>query len=277
MLRVCFIRGVVLAVTLFSVSALADVANSARYLALGDSIPFGYYPTEKPLPTSNYQGYPELLSDTMKLKVANASCFGETSGTFLKVGSGDLCSQWRLTPRPLHVDYDSPTQSQVDYAVKILKLHPDKIKLITLTIGGNDLEAVREKCTTEAGLDAACAFEELPGTLAAYAMNLGKIYAAIRRAGYSGPIVAVTYYAFNYSPTDLFTQALAMLNSVMKDVTAGYGGIVADGFEAFRLESLSSNGDACKAGLLAGRVADTCDTHPSAKGRKSSQQQLKQR
>jgi lysophospholipase L1-like esterase len=247
--------------------ASAANANSARYLALGDSISFGYDPL-KPVSESSYVGYPEILSDAMKQHVANASCFGETSSSFLGAAPDLGCSEWKLTHLPMHVDYAAPTQTQMSYASDLLEKHTDKIKLITISLGGNDLGLILKKCTTASGLDVACAQQELPATLGAYAKNLGEIYGRIRMTGYSGPIVAVTYYAFNYAGTDLFTEALKQLNFVMSQVTPAFQGTVVDGFDAFRVASAGFGGNACAAGLLVKLDDGSCDTHPSEKGQK---------
>src|SRR6185369_1915607 len=87
-------------------SAVAqDVPRNTRYLALGDSIAFGYNPLVIPVNLDKYMGYPEIVSDALHRKVANASCFGESSGSFLVSGAPDAgCAQWRAA-LPLKVPY----------------------------------------------------------------------------------------------------------------------------------------------------------------------------
>ena len=49
-------------------------------LALGDSIAFGYTPIAQPPGNlKDYHGYPEIVSKEIHLKVASASCFGEST------------------------------------------------------------------------------------------------------------------------------------------------------------------------------------------------------
>src|SRR5262245_19694190 len=59
------------------------------YLALGDSVPFGMdvtllppYSSRVPQP-SDFVGYPEIAAAAMRVSELNASCPGETSGSFL--------------------------------------------------------------------------------------------------------------------------------------------------------------------------------------------------
>src|SRR6202040_1386124 len=75
-----FFLGCALAIT---PAAATDLPRNTRYLALGDSIAFGYNPLVIPVDVDEYVGYPEIVSQIVHRKVANASCFGESSGSFL--------------------------------------------------------------------------------------------------------------------------------------------------------------------------------------------------
>src|SRR5690242_2260760 len=70
----------------------AFAANPVTYLALGDSVSFGMDPnllptaTGQPLPKpSRFVGYPEVIGgvDLRFHTLINASCPGETSGSFI--------------------------------------------------------------------------------------------------------------------------------------------------------------------------------------------------
>ena len=139
-----------------------------------------------------YVGYPEIVSDALHRKVANASCFGESSGSFLVLRAPDTgCAQWRAS-LPLYVSYSG---TQMQYALDYLQANGKKTDLITIDIGVNDLGVLLASCNFEV----TCAYNGLPSTLAAYAQNLAAIFGGIRAAGYTGPIVAVTPYAVNYN------------------------------------------------------------------------------
>src|SRR4051794_30666966 len=82
-----------------------DVPRNTRYLALGDSVAFGFNPLVVPVNLDSYVGYPDLVSNALHLKVANASCFGEASGSFLSLAVPDTgCKAWRTT-YPLFISY----------------------------------------------------------------------------------------------------------------------------------------------------------------------------
>src|SRR5690349_4558012 len=86
-------RGAAVACVLVATALLAGNAAGAaqpdgKYLALGDSVAFGYVPSGA-VPPPNYfdptsfVGYPELLAQQLGVHVANASCPGETTGSML--------------------------------------------------------------------------------------------------------------------------------------------------------------------------------------------------
>src|SRR5689334_2727064 len=110
-------------------SGPAPVTSGARYLALGDSIAFGYREsTAVQAPdyahASTFHGYPELVAQDLGLKLTNAACPGETAQSFITTGDRDHgCSaQGDGTPGgyrslfPLHTTYKDATQSQLQYA-----------------------------------------------------------------------------------------------------------------------------------------------------------------
>ena len=62
------------------------ITKGSTYLALGDSVTFGYEePTVVPAPNyanaASFLGYPEMLASELHLKVVNAACPGETSSS----------------------------------------------------------------------------------------------------------------------------------------------------------------------------------------------------
>jgi len=236
-----------------------DLAKSTKYLALGDSVAFGYTPLAQNSPDlKNYHGYPEFVSKGVHLKVANASCFGESSGHFLALNAADTgCQAWR-SANPLFAEYSS---TQMDYAVDYLK-ESKKVELVTIDIGINDLGVLLQAC----GGQALCFGQGLPATLAAYQAHLITIFTRIRKeAGYTGPIVAVTIYAADY--TDNATLGpITLLNGILVSVAHAFGADVADAFTQFGLASISSGGSACAAGLLIPLPTGKCDIHPSAAG-----------
>lgn len=235
-----------------------NAVTDTRYLALGDSLAFGYDPTV-PVNLNNYHGYPEFVSFRIHEKLANASCFGETSGSFLSPTAPDFgCRQWKQEGRPLFVSYSG---TQMDYAVNYLLNNPNP-GLVTINIGGNDLALLQINCN----FDVTCELAGLPTVLAAYGQNMLTIFTNLRvQAKYHGPIVLLTYYAFNYTDP-VQVGAFTELNGIASGIATSFGGKIADGFTAFLIATTPFGGDACKAGLLIKLPDGTCDTHPSRAG-----------
>lgn len=244
-------------------------AANGTYLALGDSVAFGYVPPNA-LPPPNYLdahsfvGYPEFLAQQLDEHVSNASCPGETTSSMLEPGAqSNGCENEPGSPVgyrtlfPLHAQYRG---TQMDYALHYLAAHKHT-RLVTIDIGANDVflcqETTSDHCTAPA---------ELNGVANEIATNLGTIFHELRDvAGYHGPIVALTYYPLSYS--DPATVAgTVFLDSVIAGVTTANSGIVADGFAAFEDPSLTSGGDPCAAGLLIKLPDGTCNIHPSPAG-----------
>jgi hypothetical protein len=60
------------------------------YLALGDSVAFGYRPVNSAatyLNPANFTGYPEDVAKALQLNLANASCPGETTSSMINTGA----------------------------------------------------------------------------------------------------------------------------------------------------------------------------------------------
>jgi hypothetical protein len=230
-----------------------------KYLALGDSIAFGFNPLISTQASPHaYRGYPEVIGTIFPHSVTNAGCTGETSGSLLSpIAPDNGCRAWK-SAFSLHADYET---TQIAFAQSYLAANPDT-KFVSINIGANDLILVQKKC---AG-DPACIQAALPGALAAYGQNLGATYTLLRAAGFTGKFVALTTYAPNYNDP-LSVGALTALNHVMAKVTTAFGGVVADGFGTFQFFANKEGGDSCKAGLLIKLPDGTCDIHPSQKGR----------
>jgi hypothetical protein len=231
-------------------------------------VPFGYNPLlVKPGVDPNvFVGYPQLAANLFrpKLKVFNASCPGETSGSLIDVTAPDNgCQSYRQYIGALHVSYQG---SQLQYAERYVAANP-RTKFVSLMIGANDLFLLQKECgNTYIGLIQinACIFGGLPGLLGALQTNLTTIYSGLRAAGFKGDFVAVTYYSTNYADPNI-TGAVGAADGVLAGVTKAFGGKVADGFGAFEVAA-GLSGDTCAAGLLIQLPSGGCDVHPSSAG-----------
>jgi hypothetical protein len=91
--------------------------------------------------------------------------------------------------------------------------------------------------------------------------NLNTILGAIRATGYTGLIVAVTYYAIDYHDT----SGTALLNSPMVAAANANGALIASGLDAWA--GTAAGGFSCAAGLLIVTAPGVCDVHPTPLGR----------
>ncbi len=273
-------------------SALQASGPPITYLALGDSVPFGMNVTLVPpyastAPTaSEFIGFPTTLSYVLPPfnpnSLANASCPGETSGSFLDVTKPDNgCNSNHIVfPPPgsnlppiqlppfkptvgLHVPY---TSSQMAYAASQLHMG-NHVALVTLMIGANDVLLALPQLEA-CGTNTDCAGAVLTPVLAQYASNLAQILGGLRQL-YSGKLVVVTYY----SPTPALNTVAQALNSTMTAVARNFPNIIiSDTYVPFQVASAPFGGDPCKAGLVIKLPPNpyntsACDVHPSPLGR----------
>lgn len=253
-----------------SYAALA-VRAGTNYLALGDSVTFGYQePQVVPAPdyadASSFANYPQMLGNELRLSVTNLACPGETTASMIDATAisngcentlGDTTQSYRAT-NPLHVQY---TGSQLSYAVSYL-MQNRNTTLVTLMIGANDFLICQD--TTP---DGCASTSERVTTALQVAKNVRAILTAIRRqAHYIGQVIIVNYYSFDYaSAADNEDSALVDLTV---DVAAKPFHVqFADGYGLFQAASLDSNQNPCTAGLLTQLGSPgTCGIHPTYAG-----------
>ena len=253
-----------LVLALLIVPAFAANEGNYNYLALGDSVAFGYDPTVTAPAPDKYTGYPEVVASVEHLlkpkKEVNSACPGETSASFL-FGPPDNGCQAFKTAFGVHTSYPG---TQASFALSQLQ-NNKHIDLVTLSIGGNNLLLLEALCSDPSVPSfTACVQAHVPGVLQSYGQDLTQILAAIR-ANYGGTLILLKYYPTNADP--LFIQVIAALNQVMVQVGTPFGARFADGFTAFEVASALFNGDPCAAGLLVRLSATSCDVHPSPRGR----------
>jgi len=257
-------------VALGSASAKNPPGSSNDYLALGDSVPFGYiqqagyeyyYPT-------NFVAYADYASLTLSLNLSDGACPGETTGSFLSSTAQDNGCRAYRSAFPLHVVYPSLRSTQLTYATGYLQQNPGT-QLVTIMLGANDLFLLEQECND----DPTCIENGAQKVLAAAEANMYAALAALRATGYNGTIVIVNYYSLDYS-NQFETELTQALNQAISAPAPAYGAVVADVFSAF--EAAVSNpfvaGQTCVAGLLNASNPPTnppsCDVHPSQSGHK---------
>lgn len=257
-------------------AARLPVVAGSRYLALGDSVPFGYRENDSIPPpnyakASNFVGYPEDVAAALGLKLTNAACPGETTESFMNVkAQSNGCENTfvkglghpkRVGYRrffPLHVKYKG---SQLAFAENYLKKFPNT-RLVTLMIGANDgficLSRTNDSC-----------FKQFGALQATITKNTTKILKGLRdTAHYQGQIALVTYWSLNYRDTFSNLESTG-LNSALEAAGKPFHVEIANGYRLFHLASKQGHGSPCTAGLLtalSGAKKGTCGVHPSRSG-----------
>src|ERR1700681_4521632 len=125
-------------------SAPAVANDDHSYLALGDSVVFGYitkagFAYGNP---HNFIGYPDYVSQALRFNTTNASCPGEATGSFISATVADNgCHSFRANA-PLHVSY---TGTQLNLATKFLAANRHH-RLVTIGLGANDGFLLQNAC-----------------------------------------------------------------------------------------------------------------------------------
>lgn len=256
-------------ILLFASSPLfaGDGASARPYLALGDSISFGFIANAgfEYVNPENFVGFPDYSGQALKFNSSNAACPGETSGSFLSfTAPDDGCRFYRSQAR-LHVSYSSTQSTQLDFAVSFLRGHPNT-RLISLSLGANDVLLLRAQCAE----DPTCISLGLPQVLAAIETNLSAILGDLRAAGFKGIIVVMNYYSVDYSDANQTAITSALNQALRTAASTDAATVVADVFTAFQGIAASAGGHTCNVGLLNASASDqfVCDIHPSQSGQK---------
>ena len=271
-MRIRRLFGTVLMIAIFALASASakDSGSSSGYLALGDSVAFGfidqagyeyYYPT-------NFVNYADYTSLTVSLDLANGACPGETTGSFISSTAPDAGCRFYRSLFPLHVVYTSAKSTQLAFATTFLQHHGDT-QLVTVNLGANDLLLLEQQCNN----DPTCIANGAPQVFALAAANMQTILAALRGTGYSGAIVIVNYYSLDYS-NQFVTELTAGLNQAISAPAPFFGAVVADVFSSFQAAVTNpfAAGNTCVGGLLNASnpptSPPTCDIHPSQSGHK---------
>ncbi len=248
---------------LVSGSAPAVANDDQPYLALGDSVVFGYITKagfEYANP-HNFVGYPDYVSQALRFSTTNASCPGEATGGFISAtGADNGCRPFRASA-PLHVAY---TGTQLQFAKTFLAAHRNT-RLVSIGLGANDAFLLETAC---AG-DPLCIANGLPQVLATISANMRTILDAIRATHFHGVLMIVNYYSLDYSDAAA-TGLTQLLNKAITASARADHAVVADAFDAFKSAASTSfaGGNTCKAGLLNASPPNQflCDVHPSQSG-----------
>jgi lysophospholipase L1-like esterase len=244
------------------VSGVATQADPGHpYLALGDSVSFGYitqagFEYQNP---DNFIGFPYYVGLALGMTPTNAACPGETTAGFSSATGADNGCRLYKANFPLHTSYSG---TQLAFATAFLNAHPNT-RLVTIQLGANDAFLLESQCNNQQ----ACIAAGLPALLHTISTNMDGIYRAIRSAHFHGRLIVVNYYSLDYSDA-AGTGLTQLLNQAITSHAHADGASVADAFTAFAHAAASAGGQTCEAGLLNTTPGDqkTCDVHPSQSG-----------
>src|SRR5262245_48906782 len=113
------------------------------YLALGDSMAYGFQPTKANRPPSAVAtGYVDVIAARLRkhapnLQVVNYGCPGESTVTFARGGC-----DWLKGGGELHEAFAG---SELEAALSFLRTHPGQVGTITATLWGGDLFPLSER------------------------------------------------------------------------------------------------------------------------------------
>ncbi len=240
--------------------------NVHTYLALGDSLAFGYSQKrfEENLPEENpaafETGYVNDFADALrlvdpKLKVVNDGCPGETTESMI---NGPCSYQLEY---PLHHPYTGgPDSSQLSDALAYLGAHPGQVSPITIDIGANDALGVVESVCE---LGAACIAEHAPALFEEVGRKLSLILGEMRAAAPHAQIIVLGLYNPFGSSIDGAGTLTADLNEVMAADAAAVQARFADPLPLFNPPGAFEEPAIC---LLTNMCTEKPDIHPTDLG-----------
>ena len=146
------------------------------YLALGDSMAYGFQPTKANAPPSAvHTGYVDVFAARLRklsptIKVVNYGCPGESTVTFARGGC-----DWLKHGGNLHNPFRG---SQLVAAEAFLRAHAGKVSPITITLWGNDLPQPLSRNAKRA-----------PSAIASFTSRLTSILGRLRAAAPTAEII----------------------------------------------------------------------------------------
>jgi len=228
-----------------------------RYLALGDSIAFGYSPLlEDPWVPERFVGYPELIEQQTHITTTNLACPGQTAQAMVARGAIDAgCFEMREAARAagvplLHANYEG-TQLRAALEAVASKNLPS---LVSIQGGGNELSICAD------GPHPSHCLHAMVGKITA---SLREVTERLRAAGYRGRVVLVGYHL-----VPGLEAPLGRVNRAIKRAARGWHVSFADTAAPFEQYARRHHGDLCTTGLLVKLADGSCDLHPTLIGQR---------
>jgi lysophospholipase L1-like esterase len=237
-----------------SVSASSEKFNPPKqsYLALGDSLAYGFqqarFNAEFPqIVASTFRtGYVDDFAADLRavrpnIQTVNLGCPGETTASYFT-----HCAFSALGPLSMHVVYNG---SQSAAALAFLRAHPGTVSPITLDDGANDITA----CLTST--DPNC----IPNALVQVGANLDRALGELRAAAPDAEIIVMQYYDPYGVQFPTTVPVLQALNATIASAASAHRARLADALTPFNL----APGALCGLGPFCPAVTDV---HPNDAG-----------
>jgi lysophospholipase L1-like esterase len=258
------LRGLCLIAVLFALSVAAPVAQAdvtyggppvakGTYLALGDSLAFGYQQSKVAACASTGCTSPDTLFSTgyvnvfaglfgatyPGVKTVNLGCPGETSATLINATNATT----GCTTYPFAIHANHPNQTQLQAAVSVLQEQGKKVNPITIDIGANDVLALKNSCTTAGVISLTCVQSGAPAVFGAIQANLSSTLDTLRaEGGKTKQIIVVGLYNPLYVPIFFQSGAAAaagtdaltnQLNALTAATAADHNAVFVDPMPTF--------------------------------------------
>jgi lysophospholipase L1-like esterase len=237
-------RWAVLALFCLALPGPASAAGIPTYLAVGDSLAFGF--TDDTTPSYGDRGYvadyANYLGATTGIRpyVVNLGVYGETTSTFLNGASGSINpSQFTVggtygngsnSSGPMNLNYTDTTTSQNSLMLSTIaaaKTSGDPINTVSVQIGANDLfaAAAAPGFFTETATQQAAQIQQ---TLATVGTNVATILGELKSQLPNTNVVVMGYYnPYAAVPSNPFSAvagpAIQGLNSVLQADAQAFG------------------------------------------------------
>lgn len=195
-----------------------DKGPQSYYLALGDSIAYGFDPGKGQRPAPSDTGYvdpfaAQLRKLSPKIAVVNYGCPGESTVTFTRGGCPHLREGGTL--------HDPFRGSQLKAALAFLRAHRGKVSPITLTLWGNDLFPLTAKGN------------KAPQAIASFASRFDAILEQLRAAAPSAEIIVTGAWNPEVDQVKKTQPLYKSLDAAIRRTAAGSRARVANMFAVF--------------------------------------------
>lgn len=223
-------------------------APKRYYLALGDSIAYGFQPTKaNATRASAFRGYVEAFAARLQklspqIEIVNYSCPGESTVTFAR----GRCPT--LPGVKLHHTYRGP---QLKAALTFLRAHPRQVSPITLTLWGAELAPLSAKGN------------RAPAAIASFAPRFADVLRQLRAAAPNAVIIVTGAWNPEANGLAQTTPLYRSVDAAIRRAATGSRARVANMFATF---NGPGNVRAKKARLCRLTFACKNDPHPNDAG-----------